>query len=155
MIKFNGNINFKQYFPLKPVKYGIKIFLLCDCVNYYCFKFKFFSGNELNNNNEYHSIKNLVEYLMEGNLNQYKTVYMDNYYTNLEVANFLNENKTGLIGTMRLNWIKNKNNFILPKEIGNYSFYINNKKDLFLISYYDTKVVFLLTNVKLPKIDLL
>jgi len=38
MIKFNGLVSFKQYIKIKPVKYGVKAFLIADSFNYYCHK---------------------------------------------------------------------------------------------------------------------
>ena len=45
MIKFNGLVSFKQYIKIKPVKYGVKAFLIADSFNYYCHKIIIYSGN--------------------------------------------------------------------------------------------------------------
>ena len=45
IIKFNGSISFKQYIKIKPVKYGVKAFLIADSFNYYCHKIIIYSGN--------------------------------------------------------------------------------------------------------------
>lgn len=45
MIKFNGLVSFKQYIKIKPVKYGLKAFLIAESFNYYCHKFIIYSRN--------------------------------------------------------------------------------------------------------------
>ena len=41
IIKFKGRIFFRQYMPLKPTKWGIKAFLLCEAESGYCLKLRF------------------------------------------------------------------------------------------------------------------
>eukprot|EP00795_Rhopilema_esculentum_P003956 gene3956-15288_t len=36
MIAFRGRLDFRQYLPSKPTKYGIKIWMRADCHNGYC-----------------------------------------------------------------------------------------------------------------------
>ena len=35
MIKFDGRLAFKQYMKQKPIKWGIKMFLICDSITDY------------------------------------------------------------------------------------------------------------------------
>ena len=44
MIKFQGRSSLKQYMPLKPVKRGIKVWLLADSRNGYFSKFNVYTG---------------------------------------------------------------------------------------------------------------
>jgi hypothetical protein len=44
MVKFKGRIDFRQYMPAKPVKWGIKEFCLCDAKNGYCLKSMTYTG---------------------------------------------------------------------------------------------------------------
>ena len=44
MIKFQGRSSLKQYMPLKPVKHGIKVWVLADSSNGYFSKFEVYTG---------------------------------------------------------------------------------------------------------------
>lgn len=44
MIKFQGRSSLKQYMPLKPVKRGIKVWVLADSRNGYFSKFEVYTG---------------------------------------------------------------------------------------------------------------
>lgn len=53
----------------------------------------------------------VVKKLLEGRLGLGHSVYMDNYYNSVELAQYLSKNKTYCIGTLRAN---RKNN---PQEV--------------------------------------
>ena len=46
IIKFDGRLDFKQYIKNKPVKWGIKGYLLYDSINGYCYKASIYSGKK-------------------------------------------------------------------------------------------------------------
>ena len=46
MIKFQGRSSLKQYMPLKPVKLGIKVWVLADSNNGYFSKLQVYTGKE-------------------------------------------------------------------------------------------------------------
>ena len=48
LIPFRGRCSFKQYMPSKPDKYGMKLFLLCDCLTGYTFNGKQYLGRQGN-----------------------------------------------------------------------------------------------------------
>ena len=48
LIPFRGRCSFKQYMPSKPDKYGMKLFLLCDCLTGYTFNGKPYLGRQEN-----------------------------------------------------------------------------------------------------------
>ena len=161
MIKFNGLVSFKQYIKIKPVRYGVKAFLIADSFNYYCHKFVIYSGNIKNEFKEgtipkscenFSTTEQLVLYLCEGMFNKNKIVYMDNYYTTVKLAKFFTEHKTGLIGTMRRNRIKLDKNSPMPEKHGQYSFFLNQDLDMTLVIYNDKSLVYILSNVELPRI---
>ena len=43
--KFNGRLSFKQYMPMKPDKFGIKVWLLADTDTYYVPCFQVYLGD--------------------------------------------------------------------------------------------------------------
>ena len=44
LLKFNGRLSFKQYMPMKPDKFGIKVWMLADAGNYYVPPFQIYLG---------------------------------------------------------------------------------------------------------------
>ena len=44
MVAWHGNLFFRDYSPDKPIKYGLKSFMLSDTENAYCLKFKLYTG---------------------------------------------------------------------------------------------------------------
>ncbi|KAJ8942149.1 hypothetical protein NQ314_010140 [Rhamnusium bicolor] len=45
---FRGRCGFVQYIPLKPAKYGIEIYALCDSRTYYTWKSEIYCGKQPN-----------------------------------------------------------------------------------------------------------
>lgn len=41
---FRGRCNYIQYMPMKPAKYGLKFWLLCDSQNYYIYSLEMYTG---------------------------------------------------------------------------------------------------------------
>ena len=74
MIKFKGKSEITQYIPLKPMKQGIKVWILADSVNGYILDFKFYIGKEGDTVE-----KNLgIKVISRGH-----HVYFDNYFPSL------------------------------------------------------------------------
>ena len=46
MIKFQGRSSLKQYMPMKPIKRGIKVWVLADSANGYFHKFDIYTGKQ-------------------------------------------------------------------------------------------------------------
>ncbi len=42
MIPFKGRLGFKQYMKAKPTKWGIKVFVLADCINGYVYRLQIY-----------------------------------------------------------------------------------------------------------------
>lgn len=100
LIPWRGRLIFKQYIPNKRHKYGIKVFKLCSDKGYtwnlmvYCGKMQ---------NAETDVAQNVVMDLMDGLLDQGRVLYTDNWYTSIPLAYRLQNRKTHLVGTLRLN----------------------------------------------------
>lgn len=98
MIKFKGRSSSKQYMPLKPIKRGFKMWSLCDSKTGYLYKFDIYCG-KLNNDNDKRSesTKNIVLKLMNGFETSNVTVYFDNFYTSIPLAESLLDKSIALI----------------------------------------------------------
>lgn len=108
MIPFRGRVIFRQYNKQKRHKYGIKLFKLCT-VPGYTWKIEVYSGKQLDS--AFSTPTNVVLRLCEGLLGKGHSVFVDNWYTSLDLAEKLIDNETHLIGTLR------RNRKYLPKQV--------------------------------------
>eukprot|EP01022_Parablepharisma_sp_SALTPOND_P003169 TRINITY_DN11262_c0_g1_i1.p1 TRINITY_DN11262_c0_g1~~TRINITY_DN11262_c0_g1_i1.p1 ORF type:complete len:369 (-),score=4.95 TRINITY_DN11262_c0_g1_i1:139-1245(-) len=108
MISYKGRAVFKVYIPTKPTKWGVKLHSLCESGTGYCLNFKLDPGKSIKKPSGY--LYTLALELLKYNLGLYHTVYMDSYYTSIELFETLYCKNTGATGIIR------KNRRGLPKE---------------------------------------
>jgi len=108
MVPYLGRLSFRQYISNKRHRYGVKIFKLCtrDC---YTSKYKIYAGKEATMGDSV-SCKVVME-LMEPYLDFGRTLYADNWYNSIDLAEKLLQRKTHLVGTLRSNRKRN------PKDV--------------------------------------
>lgn len=104
----------KQFMPLKPHKWGFKLFVLAGASGY-AYKFEIYSGQETSQNNEEEN--NLAHLGTTGNIvirlakdiprNENYRLYHDNYYTSLPLMTHLAKEGIYSLGTVRRNRIPN------------------------------------------------
>lgn len=105
MILFKGRLSFKQYIKTKKHRFGIKLYVLCDCETGFVLDFLVYIGK----NTDVTLIENLgssgsvVVKLLEPHLNKGHTFYSDNYYTSPLLSTYLYNHKTNSCGTVRQN----------------------------------------------------
>lgn len=151
MIKFQGRCKFLQYIQNKPVKWGIKAFLLCDSSNYYCLDLNLYYGKVKpngNNTNNFSPTERVVINLIEPYLGKGKILYCDNFFTSMKLQKFLISNKTGLIGTWRRNRIPAVNTIPIPEKKCFMSYLWKDTKDLIITIYNDKKIVYIMNSVQ-------
>ena len=87
MIKFKGKSKITQYIPLKPIKRGIKVWILVDSVNGYILHFKVYIGKKGDTVEENLGMKVVSE--LTSKLSCSHHVYFDNYFTSLPLLQHL------------------------------------------------------------------
>ena len=106
-ILFKSRLIFKQYIKTKRHRFGIKLYVLCDCETGYVLNFIVYVGKEENKNADIDTglglSGNVVVKLLEPYLNKGHSFYSDNYYTSPFLASYLFEHKTNSCGTVRVN----------------------------------------------------
>ena len=80
MISFKGRHKLKQFMPAKPIKWGFKMFLLCDSASGYVHKLRFFKGGE-----KFHPY-NITMDLLQGCEGKGVHVTMDNWYSSVRLT---------------------------------------------------------------------
>ena len=99
MIKFQGRSSLKQYMPLKPVKRGIKVWVLADSNNGYFSKLQVYTGkaDSLEKALGPRVVKELTAHL-HGKKHH---VFFDNFFTNKEFLEDLEDDGIYACGTAR------------------------------------------------------
>ena len=85
MIKFTGRSSLKQYMPMKPVKRGIKVWVLGDSHNGYFSRFQVYTGKK-DGSVEKGLGARVVKDLTSSLKGKYHHVYFDNFFTSSHVA---------------------------------------------------------------------
>lgn len=87
--------------PSNPGKYGIKIWMMADCVNHYVYNFQIYLGKEngvVDTNQGMRVVLRLSEPLPAG-----RNITFDNFFTSMPLAKELLKRNLTCIGTMRSN----------------------------------------------------
>ena len=116
-------MSFKQYCPKKPIKYGLKFFVLADSSSGYVYNFLLYTGSELTSSlppafSHLPVPGQFVMTLMNDVLDRGHIVYTDRFYTSVPLANALSSRGTGLVGTL----VRNRKG--LPQEVRQSSFHL-------------------------------
>ncbi len=82
MIPFKGKLRFKQYMKYKPMKWGIKVFVLSDASTGYVKRMQVYTGQGLGNGvSDVGLCTKVVLDLMKGFDHMGVQLYTDNFYT--------------------------------------------------------------------------
>ena len=101
MIRFDGWLAWKQYMPKKPVKWGMKLWCLCDANTGYCLEFSVYTGSSEIAGANLDLGNRVVMSLMRRHLHSYHHLYADNFFTSVHLAVDLKQADTYLCGTTR------------------------------------------------------
>jgi hypothetical protein len=80
MIKFQGRSSLKQYMPKKPIKRGIKTWVLGDSTNGYFSRFEIYTGKK-RDRVEHNLGASVVKDLTKDFQQKWHRVYFDNFFT--------------------------------------------------------------------------
>jgi hypothetical protein len=113
MIKFQGRITYLQYMPAKPIRRGIKVWVMSDSHSGYMNRFEIYLGRKATNVSDkglYFDIVSRLTYDLRGKNHH---VFFDNLYTSIPLL--VQMHKLGILccGTIR------KNRKFLPNEVKN------------------------------------
>lgn len=90
MIPVKGRLGLKQYMKDKPVKFGIKVWVLADAITAYCYNFDVYVGKNAGivNQNLGLSAKVVIAIAKPLQMKGYE-VYTDDFYTSPYLADYL------------------------------------------------------------------
>jgi hypothetical protein len=145
VIPFHGVLKFKIYLKNKPNKFGILMYALCDSVTSYLLNAKIYGGKQENDDNKFTTSKLVME-LIKDYLNKNHILFIDNFYTTIELVNDLYKNNTGCVGILRDNRVRDNTISLGMKKTDVRFFQHVNLKHLVLTVWYDSKIVKALSN---------
>lgn len=102
MVLWRGRLKFRQYIKGKRHKFGIKLYVLCER-NGLSLKLIVYAGSADPQFSGSQHTQKVVFGLLQEKLGVGHSLYMDNFYNSVKLANDLLENKTYVTGTLRAN----------------------------------------------------
>ncbi|XP_048012275.1 piggyBac transposable element-derived protein 4-like isoform X2 [Megalobrama amblycephala] len=96
MFLWRGRLAFRVYNPQKPIKYGVKSYILCDSDTGYCFNMKPYCGESA-------TLGDTVVSLLDRLAGHGYRSFMDNLYNSVRLCERLLDVKTHVCGTIRKN----------------------------------------------------
>ena len=142
-LPWKGNLNIKVYNPLKPNKYGIKIYMLCEALSGYCLNLMVYDGKG-------NTLRDVIFTLLHRFLGKGYRVFMDNYYNSVKIVEELYANLTHTVGTLRMNRGAPDvlREFAKKKQVRDSIMYrIKKKCNTLILCWQDTKMVQLISNL--------
>lgn len=118
MIAYTGRLSFRQYMPAKPVKRGMKVWMLCDANSAYMSRFEVYLGRQ-NNQTEYGLGYNVVTKLTDHLHHTHRQLFFDNFFTGLPLMEQLLAKGLYACGTVRANRKGFPKDLKKPREIKN------------------------------------
>ena len=106
MIPFKGHLSWIQKMPQKPVKVGIKVFVLAEASTGYCWNFSVYVGKNQSQNDDVGDLgktdRVVIDLVADLTYQNYH-LYLDNFYTSVPLLLFLSGQGILCCGTMRVN----------------------------------------------------
>lgn len=154
MVPFKGQLSIKQYMKGKPVKWGIKIFLLCgeSGIIYNIFLYQGFFELDSNDIKCFGSGGSVVLHLTKNVKSNSHYIFFDNFFSSFGLFEKLQHKQIYAVGTIRTNWFKNPP-FMSDKDMRKIgrgtTFEISTdipNVNISLVKWYDNKPVHLASN---------
>ncbi|KAK0137988.1 PiggyBac transposable element-derived protein 4 [Merluccius polli] len=146
MIKFKGHLAFRQYLPMKPTKWGVKVWVMSESSTGYVTNFQIYAGRE--GSTEKGLAHHVVMDLARPYYGSHLSVYMDNFYTGVSLFEEMKSHGLYACGTVRANRAGLPKNERLTKKasMGKHKFRVAQKGELTFCIWQDTKTVMVLSN---------
>ena len=148
MIGTRCRISFLQYLPKKPTKWGIKVWILSEAKTGYVLSFQVYTGSE--NGKDKGVGRRVVLDLLNGYQGKNHLLYVDNFYTSVELLLDLLKIGVYCTGTARTNRKYFPKELVPPKttmEMGNYRFAVSEKFLLTAAWWKDRRDVFIMSSL--------
>ncbi|XP_052775666.1 piggyBac transposable element-derived protein 4-like isoform X1 [Mya arenaria] len=149
MIKYSGRLSFRQYMPNKPIKHGVKVWMLCDSRSAYLWNFDVYLGRQ---DRTHHDLgHDVVMNLTQGVQNSKRHIYFDNFFTGLPLLESLLGNGLYGCGTVRENRIGFPKDLKKPRDVRQRGEFKVLQKDAVVATVWkDKRLVYHLSTLSQP-----
>ena len=136
MLKWKGRLSIRVYNPMKPTKYGIKFYFLCEAKTGYVLDCIIYRGVSS-------TLRDIVFTLMGQHLGKGYHLFMDNFYNSVSLAEELYANNTHVSGTLRLarGAPKSLQNIAKNKSLSRGEMAFRKKDNTYVICWQDIRLV--------------
>ncbi|XP_034024428.1 piggyBac transposable element-derived protein 4-like [Thalassophryne amazonica] len=139
MMQWRGRLSFRVYNPQKPVKYGIKSYILCDSATGYCFNMQPYVGRP-------NTLQDTIFSLLDRLPGHGYMLYMDNFYNSVALCERLLGAQTNVCGTLRKNRGEPKTITDLAKtDLGVGEKVVLHNKKVMVVAWQDKRLVKMVT----------
>ena len=153
LVLWRGNLSFRQYIPSKRHRFGIKLFVMCDCKTGYVQDLILYTGATTlaDYDAELGLSGSIVKTFMEPYLDRNHVLFVDNWYTSPKLLQYLFNRSTGGCGTVRRNR-KKMPPVAAMKERGTVVF--SSANNILATFWMDKREVALLSTIHVPRMVL-
>lgn len=146
MIKFKGRLSFRQYLPMKPTKWGVKVWVMAESSTGYVTNFQVYAGRQ--GSKEKGLAHRVVMDLARPYYGSHLSIYMDNFYTGVNLLEEMKTHGLNACGTVRANRKGLPRNESLRKDAAmeRHEFRVAQRDELSFCIWQDTKTVMVLSN---------
>ncbi|XP_039753926.1 piggyBac transposable element-derived protein 4-like [Pararge aegeria] len=144
LILWKGRLSFRQYLKGKVHRYGIKLYMLAD-MNGLVIKIHLYAGSGDQLVGGKNHVKKVVMLLIEKYLNKGHSLYIDNYYSSVGLAEELLDKNTYVTGTLRAKRAGNPTLINIKLNTGE-SCIVHNSKKIVVTKWQDKREVLLLSS---------
>ena len=103
LLLWKGRLTWKQYIRTKRARFGIKTFVLADACTGYVWNSVIYTGDDTRINpdsNFNYNATNIVMSQAENILDEERCIYVDNWYSSVELLDELGKRSTDVVGTL-------------------------------------------------------
>ena len=154
MVPHKGRLSFKQYIKNKPVRWGIKLWVLCEAKTGYVFNFQIYLGKE-EGAVEHNLARRVVKHLLAPIEGKYHNLYMDNFYCDPHLFLQLETKKVLACGTIRANRKGFPKDIVvtpaMEKRMNRGDYIWRSHGSLVAMAWYDKRPVYLISTIHPPE----
>ena len=145
-ILWKGNVSYRVYNPKKPIKFGLKVYEVCEAKSGYVVNWQFYTGKTDQAQEHGHTYRVVHDLLDDDLRGKGYRVYTDRYYTSPKLYEDLYEIKIGCTGTV----MKNRQGMprtLVDKKLKRGDSLVHHKNHIQCVKWKDKRDIYLLTTI--------
>lgn len=100
MMPWRGRVEFRMFIPSKPIRYGLKMYMCCESTTSYVTKMEIYTGKKGQKREVDHG-PNVVKRMVSDFAYKGYTVYIDSFFSSVQLVEDLRKEGTTVCGTIR------------------------------------------------------